>query len=354
MAHNARSLDTSQAESVRLRRAPVYSPGWAQGYAVGDPIDVSVCIANWNCKDLLRACLQSLLERPQGVDLEVIVVDNGSSDGAADMVTAEYPEVTLIRNLDNRGFSKANNQAAARARGRYLFFLNNDTVTPALALKRLIEFADSHPEVGMIGPRLRDPDGHLQISYRQNPSVWALLHRTLVFRWTGLLRRAYRQYRRQSFDPQTQKRVQVLMGAAVLLPRQLFNEVGRWDESYTFGGEDIELSLRVNRRLPVVYLPDVEITHHGRVSSRKNVAFSEPNVAIGYARYLRASGTRPAALNVYKLVVTCDAPVQMCAKAVQLMWRKIRRQPVKARKSALALRGLWSFLTSGLGRFWQA
>lgn len=354
MRHNTRSADTTPADAPRSRRAPIHSPGWAQSFAVGDPIDVSVCIANWNCKELLRDCLKSLLEQPQGVGVEVIVVDNGSTDGATAMVAAEFPEVTLIRNHDNRGFSKANNQAADRARGRYVFFLNNDTVVPADALKHLVAFADAHPEVGMIGPRLRDPHGHLQISYRQNPSVWALLHRTLVFRWTGLLRRAYRQYRRQSFDPETQKRVQVLMGAAVLMPRRLFEDVGRWDESYAFGGEDIDLSLRVNRRLPVVYLPDVEIMHHGRVSSRMNVSFSEPNVAIGYARYLRAAGTHRLPLNIYKLVVTCDAPVQLVAKAAQVGWRKLRRQPEKARKSALAMRGLWSFLTTGLGRFWRA
>jgi N-acetylglucosaminyl-diphospho-decaprenol L-rhamnosyltransferase len=354
MRHDTQPQDTTPAEAARPRRARVWAPGWAQGYAVGDPVDVSVCIANWNCKALLRACLRSLLEQPQGVGVEVVVVDNASADGAADMVAEEFPEVTLVRNTSNLGFSRANNQAAEKARGRYLFFLNNDTVVPAFALRRLVEFAEAHPDIGMVGPRLRDPSGRLQISYRQNPSVWALLHRTLVFRWTGLLRRAYRQYRRQTFDPQSQRRVEVLMGAAVLLPREVFFEIGRWDEGYHFGGEDIDLSLRVNRRGPVVYLPSVEITHHGRVSSRQNITFTEPNVAIGYARYLRAAGTRPACLALYKLVVTCDAPVQIIAKCAQLAWRSVRRQSAKADKSALALRGLWSFLTRGLVRFWQA
>lgn len=340
--------------STRPRRAPVWTPGWAQGYAVGETVDVSVCIANWNCKDLLRNCLRSLLEQPQGLSLEVIVVDNNSRDGAADMVAAEFPEVLLIRNGGNFGFARANNQAATSARGRYLFFLNNDTVIPPMSLRPLVQFAEAHPEVGMVGPRLRDPQGRLQISYRQNPSVWALLHRTLIFRWTGLLRRAYRQYRRQSFDPETQRRVEVLMGAAVLMPRAVFDEVHGWDEGYAFGGEDIDLSYRVNRRHGVVYLPSVEITHHGRVSSRQNVCYSEPNVAIGYARYLRSIGTSPAALALYKLVVTLDAPVQIIAKSVQVGWRKLRRQSDKAGKSALAVRGLSAFLTNGLTRFWQA
>src|SRR5688572_26671222 len=96
--------------------------------------DVSVCIANWNCRDLLRTCLASLLRQPQGVRLEVVVVDNASTDGAAEMVAAEFPEVTLIRNATNKGFSRASNQAAHHSSGRYLFFLNNDTVVPSLGL----------------------------------------------------------------------------------------------------------------------------------------------------------------------------------------------------------------------------
>src|SRR5262245_11913168 len=89
-----------------------------------DVIDVSVCIANWNCAELLRCCLRSLFDRPQGATFEVIVTDNASTDGAAGMVAAEFPQVTLIRNAHNRGFAAASNQAAVAARGRFLFFLN--------------------------------------------------------------------------------------------------------------------------------------------------------------------------------------------------------------------------------------
>src|SRR6476646_9833028 len=157
--------------------------------AVASP-DVSVCVANWNCKDYLRGCLESLLDDPQGVSVEVIVADNASGDGAADMVAREFPEVVLIRNPENLGFARASNQAAGRARGRYVFFLNNDTVVPPYTLSRLVAFADAHPQVGMIGPRLRDGSGKLQISYRRKPTLKAMLHRAALLRWTGLFRRA--------------------------------------------------------------------------------------------------------------------------------------------------------------------
>src|SRR5271165_627691 len=148
-----------------------WQSAWVQSLLDEGPVDVSVCIANWNCRELLRASLESLQDQPQGVRLETIVVDNGSSDGAADMVAREFPEVVLVRNPVNRGFSQANNQAAERARGRFLLFLNNDTVVPAGTLHRLVEYLERHPEVGIVGPRLRDGQGRAQVSYRQLPTV---------------------------------------------------------------------------------------------------------------------------------------------------------------------------------------
>src|SRR5438270_7023073 len=174
-------------------------------------IDVSVCIVNWNGREMLRDCLGSLLRRPQGVRVEVIVVDNASTDGAPELVAEEFPEAVLVRNGWNAGFARANNQAAGRARGRYLFFLNNDTLVPPLALRRLLDFAEAHPEVGMIGPRLRDGRGRTQVSCRRRPSLGALLHRLVLLRWTGLFRRAYRRYRGRDGDLTATRPAEALM-----------------------------------------------------------------------------------------------------------------------------------------------
>src|SRR5262249_32249790 len=151
-------------------RAHGWRPARAQRTSDGGPIDISVCIANWNCHDYLRACLESLHDFPQGIRVETIVVDNDSADGAADMAAREFPEVVVVRNPENRGFACASNQAADLARGKYLFFLNNDTIVPPGALRRLFEFAEGRPEIGMIGPCLRDAAGILQISFRQRPT----------------------------------------------------------------------------------------------------------------------------------------------------------------------------------------
>jgi GT2 family glycosyltransferase len=316
--------------------------------------DVSICIVNWNCADLLRKCLASIYAQPQGVEFEVVIVDNASTDGAAEMVAAEYPQVTLVRNEHNLGFSRGNNQAAQIARGRYLFFLNNDTEVPAHTLREFVGFADRNPGVGMVGPRLRSADGGDQISYRTRPTLGALLHRISLLRWTGVFRGAYYRYRRDTYEPEGVRSVEVLMGAAVFLPRDVFEQSGRWDERYRFGGEDLDLSTQVGREHDVVYFSRVEVLHYGRVSSRANVAFSAPNVAIGYVHYFRKAGSGRAALLLYKALVTLDAPVQLLGKALQACVRLACGRPAKAKKSWLAARGVWHFLRGDLLQFWKA
>ena len=349
VAFEVDELRGPDSQTPRTRRA-----AWQRRCHEQESIDVSVCIANWNCRQLLHACLESLHDQAQGLRLETIVADNGSTDGAADMVEREFPEVVLHRNATNVGFARANNQAAQLACGRYLFFLNNDTVVPAGALRRLVDYAEAHPEVGMVGPRLCDAQGKPQVSYRQRPTASTLLHRTSLLRWTGLLRGAYRRYRRQGFDAGTTRRVEVLMGAAVLVPRNVFTSCGGWDEDFTFGGEDLDLSARVGKRYQIMYHPDVEITHFGRVSTRQHIGYASSNMAIGFLRYLRKSGYSPSVLLLYKVVVTVDAPLQVIGKGLQYLWRRLRGQHSKAEKSLLAMRGQAHFLLRGLVPFWQA
>jgi N-acetylglucosaminyl-diphospho-decaprenol L-rhamnosyltransferase len=336
-----------------MSRIARHAPNCRTRPQLAQTVDITVCIANWNCRDYLRDCLRSLLENPQGVALEVIVVDNGSRDGAAEMVAEDFPSVVLVRNAVNRGFSRANNQAARLARGRYLFFLNNDTVVPAETLRSLLDYAEAHREAGIIGPRLRNGDGEVQASCRLRPTVATFLHRTTLLRWTRLLRPAYREYRRQGFDPKTTRKVGMVLGAAMFLSRAVFESCGGWDEDFTFGGEDLELSARVARRYDVVYLPSVEIIHYGRVSTRRNVAYAAEHIFCGFARYLRKTGCSRRALFGYKLAMTVDAPLQIVEKGVQYLWRRLWGQREKAAKSLLVFFGLLHFLRRGLLPLWK-
>jgi GT2 family glycosyltransferase len=313
-----------------------------------------VCIVNWNCRELLRDCLQSLRRQARDLCLQVIVVDNASSDGAADVVRVEFPEVQLIRNDHNAGFARGNNQAARAARGRYLFFLNNDTVVPDGALARLLAYAEAHPEVGMFGPRLRGGDGEFQTSYRSRPTLAALLHRNSLVRLTGLFRKSYHHFRREQFDPHHTRRVDTLMGAALFLRRDVFERCGPWDEDFTFGGEDVHFSDRIARHHPLLFVPDIEIIHYGGVSTRQHIGYAWAARATGYAQYLRKSGYSWPALLFYKLVVTLDAPLTLLAKGAQFCARRLRGDTRRAQKSRLACQGAYHFLTRGMGAFWRA
>jgi len=321
--------------------------------SAGGPVDVSVCVVNWNCRRLLCDCLASLLDQPQDVRLEVVVVDNASADGAADMVAALFPEVVLRRNAANLGFARANNQAAALAHGRYLFFLNNDTVVPPHALRRLLDHAEAHPHLGMIGPRLRDGRGAVQASYRQLPTLAALLQRTTLLRWTGLVSGAYRRYRRDGFDPETPRTAEMLMGAALFLRRDVFAECGPWDEGFVFGGEDLDLSFRVGRRYPLLFLPSVELTHFGRESSRAHSGYVTAHMAAGHVRYLRKAGYSRLAVLLYKLAVTLDVPLQIVLKGGEYVGRRLRGRRSQADKTLLRLRGLRHLLLRRMGALWR-
>jgi N-acetylglucosaminyl-diphospho-decaprenol L-rhamnosyltransferase len=321
---------------------------------------VSVCIVNWHCRELLRACLASLTSAAvafgrNGVDtLEVIVVDNGSTDGAAEMAASEFPDVQIIRNGGNAGFARANNQAAAAATGDYLFFINNDTEVAAEAVEALVDSLDANPDAMLVGPRLRGRDGRPQISHRRKPTVSTFLHRTWLGRWAGLFRGGYREFRRRTLAASVPADVEVLIGAAVMMRRADFDDLGGWDEDFAFGGEDLELCHRAWHKGRVVFCPQAEIVHHGSVSTQANVVFATPRIAAGFVQYFRKTGASPRELFWYKLLVTLDAPLQLLARTVQCLLRLATGRTRQARKSWNAVRGTLAFLTRGLAAFWRA
>ena len=146
----------------------------------------------------------------------------------------------------------------------------------------------------------------------------------------------------------------VLMGAAVLLPRPLFNARGGWDEGFTFGGEDLEFSMRIGQAGKIVYLPQAEIIHYGRVSSRLHNGFAISQLAIGLVRYMRKAGHSRLSMLGYKTAVMLDAPLQLATKLLQSAWRLLLGQRAAANRSWLAACGTCHFLTRGLIPFWRA
>ena len=229
-------------------------------------MDLSIIIVSFNTKELLKECLNSILRAgEQGskkVKIEVIVIDNASGDSSAKMVEKDFPKIILIKNKDNLGFAQANNQGIKKTRGKYLLLLNSDTRVKPGPLEKLIQFAQKHPEAGIVGAKLVDPDGSVQPSVYHFPTLW----RAIREYWLGQ-KGVYEKY-----SPQGKKTVEVeaVTGAAMLIPRKTIEKVGLLDERYFMYFEDLDYCQRVKQAgLKVYYLPEAEIIHHHGQSAAK-------------------------------------------------------------------------------------
>ena len=232
--------------------------------------DLSLIIASYNTCQLLDECLASLMdvEHPPG-GMEIIVVDNASSDGSQAMVREKYPQVRLLASEENMGYSAANNMGAAVAQGIYILFLNSDTCLSRQALVQPLQYLQDHPQVGAITVRLiypngqRDPDNH-----RGFPTPWnALCH------FSGLSRLFRHQpqfngYFQSYADFSRTHAVEVIAGSFMMMPRDLIDALGGWDETYFFYGEDIDLCYRIHEAgYEIIYYPHVEVLHYKGASS---------------------------------------------------------------------------------------
>ncbi len=237
-------------------------------------IDVTVSIVNWNTRDELRECLHTVLGQNDSISFEVIVVDNASSDGSTDMVRTEFADkVKLIQNDVNRGFSAAHNQSIAESSGRYLFLLNPDCrITNKKTLWSMVNYMDSHLDIGILGPKVVYPDGRLQFSARRFPTITAAL-----FRHTPLGRifpnnRFVRKYLMKDWDHREAADVDWLSGAAMMVRKKTIEEIGLLDEQFFMYVEDMDWCKRAHMRgWRVVYYPEVEISHRIGASSDQNV-----------------------------------------------------------------------------------
>jgi N-acetylglucosaminyl-diphospho-decaprenol L-rhamnosyltransferase len=316
-----------------------------------ESVDLSVCIVNWNCCGYLQALLKSIELHRDGMPVEVIVVDNASSDNSAKMVEAEFPQVRLLRNDCHEGLAKANNQAAAKARGRLLLFLNNDTVIRPVALTTLVDFLDQHPEICAVGPSLMGPDGKRQGNVRKTLHFPALLHRVLFLRWTRLFRSADRDHRQVNFDLSRSAYVEQIVGAAVLVRRQEFMRAGGWDEAFEFGMDDIDLSSRLSQLGNMYYLAEAQVTHWGGIATKLDQAFVYRCSEYSYVRYIRKHFS-PRAARIYKLLITADMPLRVMVLALRCLFQKLLRNRQKSTAIYDKLSAASQFLLRGLPRYW--
>ena len=235
------------------------------------PPDLSVIILNYNTRDHLRACLQSVQAEGSFIDTEVIVVDNASRDGSAEMVAAEFRWARLIRAPRNGGFAYGNNLALREARGAAVMLLNPDTRVPRGAFAVLLERLAADPRVGIVGPKLLRPDGSMHLASRRSfptPSV-------AFYRLSGLSRLfphdpRFGRYNLTFVDPDVPLDVDSVCGACMLVRRAVMDQVGVLDERFFMYGEDLDWCLRARQAgWTVRYEPAVVVRHQHGAASRK-------------------------------------------------------------------------------------
>jgi len=302
---------------------------------------------------MLRSLLRSMETTRGQLSVEVIVFDNASTDGSAEMVAAEFPSARLTPSQANIGFARGNNAAAKAACGDLLLLLNNDTVVRKGAVECMAAFLADHPEIAAVGPRLIGADGKPQRSGRNFPTLPALLNSVQFLKWTGIFKSAHRRYRSEGFDPEKPGQVPQLAAAALMVRRSEFNRVGGFDEGFEFGVEDVDLCKRLWQNGRIWYLPAAEIEHLGRISSRANRPFVYRGYECGWARYVGKHHGRGAAA-LYKLLVTLDMPLRITVLTLQWCAHTIWGKKEKARTTAGRLSAAAAFMAVGLPRFWSS
>lgn len=231
-------------------------------------IDLSVVIVSYNTKDFLKNCLDSIYKTSKNFSFEIIVVDNASSDNSADLVSREYKDVILIKNSQNLGFSKANNLGVKKSTGRYVLFLNSDTLVYENTLKYMIDFMDENNKVGAATCKLVMPNEKIDdASHRGFPTPWnSFTH------FSGLAKifpktKTFGGYNLGYMDFTTTHEIDALAGAFMLVRRNAGKDVGWWDEDYFFYGEDLDFCYQLKQKgWKVFYVPDVSILHYKGVS----------------------------------------------------------------------------------------
>lgn len=233
---------------------------------------VSVIIVNYNVKYFLEVCLHSVQRAIGNIPAEIIVVDNNSSDDSCRMVRSKFPDVILIENTDNKGFSKANNQGVEIAKGEYILFLNPDTVMPEDFLRKTVAYMDTHPEAGALGPRLIDGKGTFAPDSKKSFPTLSVA----IFKTTGInkifSRSPYfnKYYAVHVKEWQTAE-VEVLSGCCMLVRTKAMNEAGgAFDEDYFMYCEDVDLSYRIYKsKYTNIYYPEATLIHYKGESTRK-------------------------------------------------------------------------------------
>ena len=241
---------------------------------------VTIIIVNWNTKALTANCIQSILAKNKQTNFEIIVVDNASSDGSVAFLKSKFPEITLIENTSNVGFSRANNQAIKKANGKFILLLNSDTeMLTREPLLRLKIFFAKNPNVGIVGATLVLPDGKIQSAGRKFLSLKNLIKQQFFFGATPGMKSRKSEHLPFFAD--------YVDGAFLAIRRQVISEIGLLNEDYFMFGEDMEWCARAQKAgWKVMVLPGIQVLHYHGASSRQNFRQALQQSTLNVCRFI--------------------------------------------------------------------
>jgi len=239
-------------------------------------MDISVVIVGWNARRYLELCLESLQANPPRRSMEVLVVDNASSDGSGEMIEGRFPWVKLIRSPENLGFAKGNNVAIRQCKGRYIALVNPDVIVLPSCLDALAGFLDQNPKVGNVGPRVLNPDMSLQSSCRRFPTLWNNFCSATGLATAFSNSRIFAGEHMFYFSHDRTMPVDVLVGCFSMIRREAFDAVGLLDEGLFMYGDDVDWCRRCWKAgWQVVFFPGAQAIHdRGKITAPYPVRFA--------------------------------------------------------------------------------
>jgi N-acetylglucosaminyl-diphospho-decaprenol L-rhamnosyltransferase len=283
--------------------------------------DLSVVIVSYNTKDITIACIASVLAGKGALSLEMIVVDNCSSDGSAEAIRAAFPDIVVIDSPANGGFAYGNNIGLERCHGAYVLMLNPDTEVIGDCLTLAVDYLKTNPEIGMLGAQIRYPSGDAQNSMIRFLSLKTLFFLTFLPSRIVVGHPMMGDHRYGSLSPEAINRVDCVMGSFMMVPRATLQAVGGLDHRFFMYGEECEFCHRIGRAgKQVVYFPPAKIIHHSGASTEGRSVWQATEMARGHILFLRFTrGVTTAWLGT--LLMTIRDSVRIPYYAAQTMWR---------------------------------
>lgn len=257
---------------------------------------LSVVIICWNDLKVIADCLQSVFEETRGVNFEVIISDNASTDGSVEYIRKHFPAARIVENHANLGFARGNNAGINVAQGEYVLILNPDTIIRDRALEKLVLFADRHPTAGTFGCRVLNPDGSYQFPARPLPTVNGWLMGALGLTWLAMLSERFPSDRYYGWKGKTERTIGFQAGCCILFRRALLLKLRGFDERFFYHFEESDLCFRVWKSgSQVLFCPDAEITHLGGQSvGRFPIRFALETYRGGYRYFYKHYGPKGA------------------------------------------------------------